>query len=64
MTPQVISLSALGSTAWIPVDYVQNPYNINIAIPDISFLIGPVAVYDVWRGKFGGGVMVNFNYSF
>lgn len=32
MTPQVISLSALGSTAWIPVDYVQNPYNINIAI--------------------------------
>ena len=32
MTPQVISLSALGSTAWIPVDYIQNPYNINIAI--------------------------------
>ena len=32
MTPQVISLSAAGSTAWIPVDYVQNPYNINIAI--------------------------------
>ena len=32
MTPQVISLSALGSTAWIPVDYIQNPYNIDIAI--------------------------------
>ena len=33
MTPQVISLNrCLGSTAWIPVDYKQNPYNINIAI--------------------------------
>lgn len=31
MTPQVISLSALGSTAWIPVDYKQNPFNISIA---------------------------------
>lgn len=32
MTPQVISLSAAGSTAWIPVDYKQNPYNIDIAV--------------------------------
>jgi len=31
MTPQVISLSSLGSTAWIPVDYKQNPFNISIA---------------------------------
>ena len=31
MTPQVISLSALGSTAWIPVDYKQNPFNLSIA---------------------------------
>jgi hypothetical protein len=32
MTPQVISLSAAGSTAWIPVDYKQNPFNISLAI--------------------------------
>ncbi len=31
MTPQVISLSSLGSTAWIPVDYKQNPFNIGLA---------------------------------
>ena len=29
MTPQVISLCA--TTAWIPVDYKQNPFNISIA---------------------------------
>jgi len=32
MTPQVISLSAVGSTAWIPVDYKQNPFYINLAL--------------------------------
>lgn len=32
MTPQVISLSAAGSTAWIPVDYKQNPFNISLAV--------------------------------
>ena len=32
MTPQVISLSAAGSTAWIPVDYKQNPFNIDVAV--------------------------------
>jgi len=32
MTPQVISLSAAGSTAWIPVDYKQNPFYINLAL--------------------------------
>ena len=32
MTPQVISLSAATSTAWIPVDYIQNPYNISLAL--------------------------------
>ena len=31
MTPQVISLSSLGSTVWIPVDYKQNPFNIGLA---------------------------------
>lgn len=32
MTPQTISLSAAGSSAWIPVDYKQNPYYINLAL--------------------------------
>jgi hypothetical protein len=32
MTPQVISLSAAGNTAWIPVDYKQNPSNIGITV--------------------------------
>ena len=32
MTPQVISLSSATSTAWIPVDYIQNPYNISLAL--------------------------------
>jgi len=32
MTPQVISLSSATSTAWIPVDYKQNPYNINLSL--------------------------------
>ena len=32
MTPQVISLSSATSTAWIPVDYKQNPFNIDVAV--------------------------------
>lgn len=32
MTPQTISLSSATSTAWIPVDYIQNPYNISLAL--------------------------------
>jgi len=32
MRPQVISLSAAGTTAWIPVDYKQNPYNISLSV--------------------------------
>jgi hypothetical protein len=32
MTPQVISLSSATSTAWIPVDYKQNPYNIGLSL--------------------------------
>lgn len=41
MTPQVISLSSATSTAWIPVDYKQNPYNISLALvfsntPDLT----------------------------
>lgn len=32
MTPQVISVSSAASSAWIPVDYKQNPFNIDIAV--------------------------------
>lgn len=32
MTPQVISLSSATSSAWIPVDYKQNPFNISLAV--------------------------------
>ena len=53
-----------GISANLDVVKLLSGYNINIAIPDLSFLIGPVAVYDVWKGKFGGGVMINFNYTF
>jgi hypothetical protein len=53
-----------GISANLDVVKLLSGYNINIAIPELAFLIGPVAVYDVWKGKFGGGVMINFNYAF
>lgn len=28
MRPQVISQTGIGSTAWIPLDYKQNPFNV------------------------------------
>lgn len=31
MRPQVISLTGTGTTAWIPLDYKQNPFNIGFA---------------------------------
>jgi hypothetical protein len=31
MRPQVISLTGTGTTAWIPLDYKQNPFNVSIA---------------------------------
>ncbi len=44
MTPQVISLSSLGSTAWIPVDYKQNPFNISATVvlsntPNLTYTV-------------------------
>ena len=32
MRPQVISQAGTGSTAWIPLDYKQNPFNIGIGV--------------------------------
>ena len=32
MRPQVISQTGTGSTAWIPLDYKQNPFNIGIGV--------------------------------
>lgn len=32
MRPQVISKSGTGTTAWIPMDYKQNPFNVGMGI--------------------------------
>lgn len=30
MRPQIISLTGTGTTAWIPLDYKQNPFNVGL----------------------------------
>ena len=32
MRPQVISKAASGTTAWIPLDYKQNPFNVGLGL--------------------------------
>ena len=32
MRPQVIKQTGAGSTAWIPVDYKQSPFNVGIGV--------------------------------
>jgi len=32
MRPQVISITGTGTSAWIPVDYKQNPFNIGLGL--------------------------------
>lgn len=32
MRPQVISITGTGQTAWIPLDYKQNPFNIGLGV--------------------------------
>jgi hypothetical protein len=32
MRPQVISKTSAGTTAWIPVDYKQNPFNVGFGV--------------------------------
>ena len=32
MRPQVITQSGIGTSAWIPLDYKQNPFNIGLGV--------------------------------
>lgn len=32
MRPQVITKSGTGTTAWIPMDYKQNPFNVGLGV--------------------------------
>lgn len=32
MRPQVVSKTGAGSTAWIPLDYKQNPFNVGLGV--------------------------------
>lgn len=32
MRPQVIAKSGTGTTAWIPMDYKQNPFNVGLGV--------------------------------
>lgn len=42
MRPQVISITGTGTTAWIPVDYKQNPLNIGLGI-----VVNGTITYDI-----------------
>ena len=42
MRPQVITQSGTGSTAWIPLDYKQNPFNIGLGI-----VVNGTITYDI-----------------
>lgn len=43
MRPQVITKSSAGTTAWIPLDYKQNPFNVGLGVSIGS----AVLTYDV-----------------
>lgn len=42
MRPQVISKTGTGTTAWIPLDYKQNPFNIGLGI-----VVNGTITYDI-----------------
>jgi len=42
MRPQVISLTGTGTTAWIPLDYKQAPFNVSVAA-----VISGTITYDI-----------------
>ena len=42
MRPQVISITGTGTTAWIPLDYKQNPFNIGLGI-----VVNGTITYDI-----------------
>ena len=42
MRPQIFSITGTGTSAWIPVDYKQNPLNIGLAV-----VVNGTITYDV-----------------
>lgn len=42
MRPQVISITGSGTTAWIPLDYKQNPFNVGLGV-----VINGTVTYDI-----------------
>lgn len=42
MRPQIISKTGTGTTAWIPLDYKQNPFNIGLGI-----VVNGTITYDI-----------------
>ena len=42
MRPQVITQSSAGTSAWIPVDYKQNPFNIGFGV-----VVSDTLTYDI-----------------
>lgn len=42
MRPQIISKTGTGTTAWIPLDYKQNPFNIGLGI-----VVSGTITYDI-----------------
>jgi len=42
MRPQVIKLTGTGTTAWIPMDYKQSPFNVGFAV-----VVNGTITYDI-----------------
>ena len=42
MRPQVISITGTGTTAWIPLDYKQAPFNVSVAA-----VVNGTVTYDI-----------------
>lgn len=42
MRPQVISITGTGTTAWIPLDYKQSPFNVSVAA-----VVNGTVTYDI-----------------
>ena len=42
MRPQVISITGTGTTAWIPLDYKQSPFNVGMGI-----VVNGTITYDI-----------------
>lgn len=42
MRPQIISITGTGQTAWIPLDYKQNPFNVGFGV-----VVSGTVTYDI-----------------